>query len=632
MTGGGGAQDALRASDSLFRALVENGSDLVWMTDAEGRITYASPSVVRVLGHALPDVVGADFRQFVAPDDLPAALETFRQMLARPRQAVSWEGRLRHAEGGWRVVAALATNHLVTAAVRGIVINGRDVSEQKRAEDALRESEEQFRAVFDGALDAMIVTDDQGGFLEANPAACQLYGLPRADLLKRKVVEFAEPGFHFDQVLAAVQATGRFRASHPVLRPDGTTRQVEASTTGNVVPGRHFSALRDLTEHRQLEGQLRQAQKMEAVGRLAGGIAHDFNNILAVITGYGDMLQREISPQDPRTRRVEQIRRSADRAASLVRQLLAFSRRQVLQPRILDLGEAVRELTPMLRRLIGEDVELLTASATDLGHVKADPGQIEQVIMNLAVNARDAMPRGGKLQIELRNADLEEGWARTHAGGRAGRYVLLALSDTGIGMDAETLKHVFEPFFTTKELGKGTGLGLAMVYGIVKQSDGHVWVYSEPGVGTTVKIYLPRVDEAVEPVPPRPESAPARGGETILLAEDEESLAEMIKEILEERGYTVLAPGAGPQALEAAQRHPGPIHLVLTDVVMPRLSGRELAGRLAETHPETRVLYMSGYTDDAIAHHGVLDAGVPFIEKPFSPDALARKVREVLDS
>jgi PAS domain S-box-containing protein len=624
--------DSLRASESLFRALVENGSDLVWMTDAEGRITYASPSVVRVLGHALADMVGADFRQFVAPEDLPAAIETFRQTLARPGQATPWEGRLRHAEGGFRVVAALATNHLVTAAVRGIVINGRDVSEQKRAEDALRESEEQFRAVFDGALDAMIVTDDQGRFLEANPAACQLYGLSRAEILKRKVVEFAEPGFDFDQVLAAVRATGRFRASHPVMRPDGTIRQVEASTTGNVVPGRHFSALRDLTEHRQLEGQLRQAQKMEAVGRLAGGIAHDFNNILAVITGYGDMLQREISPQDPRTKRVEQIRRSADRAASLVRQLLAFSRRQVLQPRVLELGEAVRELTPMLRRLIGEDVELLTGSAPDLGHVKADPGQIEQVIMNLAVNARDAMPRGGKLQIELRNADLDEGWARTHAGGRAGRYVLLALSDTGIGMDAETLKHVFEPFFTTKELGKGTGLGLAMVYGIVKQSEGHVWVYSEPGVGTTVKIYLPRVDEVVQPIAPRPEAAPARGGETILLAEDEESLAEMIKEILEERGYTVLAPGAGPQALEAAEQFTGPIHLVLTDVVMPRLSGRELAGRLAATHPETRVLYMSGYTDDAIAHHGVLDAGVPFIEKPFRPDALASKVREVLDS
>jgi two-component system cell cycle sensor histidine kinase/response regulator CckA len=624
--------EAMRASESLFRALVENGSDLVWMTDAEGRITYASPSVVRVLGHALPGMVGAGFRHFVAPDDLPSAVDAFRQALARPGQAVPWEGRLRHAEGGFRVVAALATNHLDTADVRGIVINGRDVSEQKRAENALRESDVQFRAVFDGALDAMVVTDDEGRFLEANPAACQLYGLPRAELLDRRVAEFAAPGFHFGQVLEAVRKTGRFRAVHPVFRPDGTIREVEASTTGNVVPGRHFSSLRDLTEQRQLEGQLRQAQKMEAVGRLAGGIAHDFNNILAVITGYGDMLQREISPQDPRTRRVEQIRRSADRAASLVRQLLAFSRRQVLQPRVLELAESLRELAPMLRRLIGEDIELLTASAPDLGHVKADPGQIEQVIMNLAVNARDAMPRGGKLQIELRNADLDEGWARTHAGGRAGRYVLLALSDTGVGMDAETLKHVFEPFFTTKELGKGTGLGLAMVYGIVKQSDGHVWVYSEPGVGTTVKVYLPRVDEEVEHVAARPEAAPSRGGETILLAEDEESLAEMIKEILEERGYTVLAPGAGPQALETAQTHKGSIHLVVTDVVMPRLSGRELVGRLSEVHPETKVLYMSGYTDDAIAHHGVLDAGVPFIEKPFSPEALASKVREVLDT
>jgi CheY-like chemotaxis protein len=382
-----------------------------------------------------------------------------------------------------------------------------------------------------------------------------------------------------------------------------------------------------------MEDQLRMSQKMEAVGRLAGGIAHDFNNLLAVITGYGDLLQRELDPQDPRLQRVEQVRKAADRAAGLVRQLLAFSRRQVLQPRVLSLADVIEELVPMLGRLIGEDIDLSTRKAPDLAQVKADAGQVEQVIMNLVVNARDAMPGGGKLLIETRNVELDPGWAAAHAGGRSGSYVMLSVNDTGSGMDAETLKHVFEPFFTTKGPGKGTGLGLATVYGIVKQSDGHVWVYSEPGLGTTVKVYLPRVDLGVEPaLSPRPEAPLSPGSETILVAEDEESLGEMIREILEDLGYDVLAGGVGKAALEVARSHAAPIHLLLTDVVMPGLSGRELAARLHEVHPETRVLYMSGYSDEAIAHHGVLDPGVPFLEKPFAPDSLTRKVREVLDA
>jgi two-component system cell cycle sensor histidine kinase/response regulator CckA len=299
---------------------------------------------------------------------------------------------------------------------------------------------------------------------------------------------------------------------------------------------------------------------------------------------------------------------------------------------VLDLRQTVRELLPMLRRLIGEDIELHTDEREEPGRVRADPGQIEQVIMNLVVNARDAMPRGGRLLIETRDVQLDQGWATAHSGGRPGSYVMLAITDTGTGMDAETLRHVFEPFFTTKELGKGTGLGLAMVYGTVKQSDGHVWIYSEPGVGTVVKIYLPRVDALAEPAPaPKGDTDRKPGTETVLVAEDEESLSEMIREILEEEGYTVLGGGPGVQALEVARQHAGPIHLLLTDVVMPGLSGRDLAARLVKTHPEARILYMSGYSDDAIAHHGILETGVPFIEKPFGPTALTSKVRDVLD-
>ncbi len=625
-------KDALRASQSRFQALVENSSDVFWLTDRDGQTLYVSPGVTRLLGFAPEELTGQPILD-MHPDDLEAVADTFRRVLASPGTSLTWQGRRRTAHGGWRLVEAVSVSRLDEPAVGAVVSNLRDRTEYETAREAMRESEAQYRAVFDGALDAMIVTDDEGRFLEANPAACELWGLPRQELVQRKIVEFAEPGFRFEQVIEAIRKTGRFRATHPIFRPDGTVREVEASTTGGIRPGRHFTSLRDLTGHKRMEDQLRMSQKMEAVGRLAGGIAHDFNNLLAVITGYGDLLQRELGPQDPRLRRVEQVRKAADRAAALVRQLLAFSRRQVLQPRVLSLADVVEELVPMLGRLIGEDIELVTSKAPDVAQVKADAGQIEQVIMNLVVNARDAMPGGGKLLIATRNVELDQGWAAAHAGGRPGAYVVLSVNDTGSGMDAETLKHVFEPFFTTKGPGKGTGLGLATVYGIVKQSDGHVWVYSEPGIGTTVKVYLPRVDLGVEPaLSPRPEAPLSKGSETVLVAEDEESLGEMIREILEDLGYDVLAGGVGKAALEVARGHAAPIHLLLTDVVMPGLSGRELAARLREVHPETRVLYMSGYSDEAIAHHGVLDPGVPFLEKPFGPDALTRKVREVLDA
>ncbi|MBI5419354.1 MAG: response regulator [Deltaproteobacteria bacterium] len=383
---------------------------------------------------------------------------------------------------------------------------------------------------------------------------------------------------------------------------------------------------------RRSEEQLRQAQKMEAVGRLAGGIAHDFNNLLTAIAGYSTLLLQGVV-DDPSRRNIQEIQRASDRAASLTRQLLAFSRRQILQPKVMDLNAVVGAMDDMLRRLIGEDIDLLTVLEPGVRKVKADPGQMEQVIMNLAVNARDAMPEGGKLTIETANVVIDESSVRGHVTMQAGSYVVLALSDTGSGMDPETISHIFEPFFTTKEVGKGTGLGLSTVYGIVKQSGGYIWVYSEPGRGTTFKIYLPQATEEAETAKPAEVRAGLLGGsETILLVEDEDSVRSLVREVLARNGYTVLAARNGEDALRACDGNAGAIHLMLCDVVMPGMSGVELARRIVPLRPEIKVLYMSGYTDTAIVRQGVLDPGTAFLEKPFAPDALARKVREVLDS
>jgi nitrogen-specific signal transduction histidine kinase len=388
---------------------------------------------------------------------------------------------------------------------------------------------------------------------------------------------------------------------------------------------------RDISERRQLEEQLRQSQKMEAVGRLAGGVAHDFNNLLTAISGYSELMLRRLRQGDPLRHNAEEINKAGNRAASLTSQLLAFSRKQVLQPKVLDLNIVVADMDKMLRRLIGEHIELVTILEPQLWSIRADPGQLQQVILNLAVNARDAMPEVGRLTIETSNIELDDENARWHVGVRPGRYVMLAVNDTGFGMDSQTRERVFEPFFTTKEVGKGTGLGLATVYGIVKQSGGYVWVYSEPGRGTTFKVYLPRVDAPAEAVARPRETGTLVGTETILLAEDDETLRPLAKGLLEKLGYRVLDAENAERALALAAAHGGPIHLLVADVVMPGASGRELARRLAQTRPDTKVLYISGYTDDAIVHHGMLEPGLHFLQKPFTPAALARKVRDVLD-
>jgi two-component system cell cycle sensor histidine kinase/response regulator CckA len=419
-----------------------------------------------------------------------------------------------------------------------------------------------------------------------------------------------------------------------------------------VVPIRAGGALgftayiRDLTDRQQAaealklseqsrketEEQLRQAQKMEAVGTLAGGIAHDFNNLLSVILSYGDLLLEDLKPSDPMRDDLEQIIRAGRRAHDLTRQMLAFSRQQVLQPRVVDINRTVGATTRMLKRLIGEDIELSLNTAAVSPNVFVDPGQIEQVLMNLVLNARDAMPQGGKLTIETGNLTFDDRYASEHLGVSPGRHIMLSVTDTGFGMDANVRSRIFEPFFTTKEKGKGTGLGLSTVFGIVKQSGGSIWVYSEPGQGTAFKIYLPEVDASKTPISiEASEAARQRGTETVLLVEDDPQVRTLTLTILRRHGYQVLQAASGDEALAQSERHQGAIQLLLTDVIMPRMSGRELAERIAKLRPDTRILFMSGYTDDAIVHHGVLSSEMSFVQKPILPGPLLAKIREVLD-
>ncbi len=510
--------------------------------------------------------------------------------------------------------------------------------ERRRAEAALREAEAGYSTLVEQAPVGIYRSNPAGRFLSANRAlACILgYDSP-AELLGLDMTRdvYADPAerqrlldrdSYTEREYDEVEATWK--------RKDGRRLTVQLSVravrdgSGDVEYYETF--VRDVTEQRRLEGQLLQAQKMEAVGRLAGGVAHDFNNLLTVILSYSDLLLEDLPPEIPDRADVAEIRKAAVAASSLTRQLLAFSRQQVLEPRVLDVNTVVASTEKLLTRLLGEDVSLTTTLAAALGAVKVDPGQLEQIIMNLAVNARDAMPRGGRLSIETANVEMDESYVRGHPLARPGHYVMLAVSDTGIGMDAATQARIFEPFFTTKEAGKGTGLGLATVYGIVRQSSGFIWVYSEPGHGTSFKIYLPRVDEPVSPA-----GAPAPqvvgGSETVLVVEDVAAVRAVTRQMLERQGYCVLEAANGATALSLARQHQSAIHLLVTDVVMPEVSGRELADQLVQLRPDMKVLFMSGYTDDAVVRHGILQEGIAYLQKPFTPDTLARKVRAVLD-
>ncbi|MDP1832208.1 MAG: PAS domain S-box protein [Geothrix sp.] len=511
-------------------------------------------------------------------------------------------------------------------------------AERGRAEATLRESEERYRGLFENAYDIIYTHDLARRVTSLNKAGEAIIGYSRDEVLGRDIVQLVAPehrslaGQTIERMLAGEDAAATYELE--IVTREGRRVPIEVSSRLIYADGRPIAVqgiARDVSERKRLQSQLAQAQKMEAVGLLASGIAHDFNNLLGVIIGFCELMEDNPSPRSA-PQRLSQIKDAGMRAAALTRQLLAFGRKQVLEPRVLDLNAIVTDTVKLIERLIGEDIALRIRLASDLGSVSADLGQMEQVIMNLAVNARDAMVNGGSLSFETANADLDEAYAGTHAGVMPGRYVMLAVSDTGLGMDVETQARIFEPFFTTKEKGKGTGLGLATVFGVVKQSGGNIWVYSELGQGTTFKVYLPRVDEPAEAVEVQNAGAAVPGGtETILLVEDDASLRELAREHLERNGYTVLAAPSPFAALELARLHAGRIQLLFTDVVLPGMNGRALADQLVRMLPEVRVLYASGYPNDAIACHGVLEAGIHFLSKPYMHEALARKVREALD-
>jgi PAS domain S-box-containing protein len=517
-------------------------------------------------------------------------------------------------------------------------------SERKKATETVREREELVQLLLDSTAEAIYGVDLHGNCMLANPTCARLLGYASPEQLNGRnmhdLIHHHRPdGRPYPEeecpIVRMLEVRQGAHVNDEVFwRADGTRFDVEYFAypmwRGRELIGAVVTFL-DVSHQKKLEEQLRQAQKTEAIGQLAGGVAHDFNNLLTIITGYSDLLLQSTPRDDPNRALLEEISKAGARSASLTRQLLAFSRKQVLAPRVLDLNDVVRDTERMLRRVIGEDIHWTATLHPQLGSVKADPGQLEQVLLNLAVNARDAMPQGGKLTIETSNVVLGEDYARSHADVRPGRYVMLAVTDTGIGMTEEVKRRLFEPFFTTKGPGYGTGLGLAVVHGIVKQSDGSIEVYSEPGVGTSFKIYLPRVGQAASTGHSWPGVGPApRGTETLLLVEDDDAVRALTLFTLRQCGYTVLEASHGGEAIRLATNHRGTIHVLVTDVVMPGMGGRVLAERLLTLHPEMKVLYLSGYTDDAVVRHGILHEEVNFLQKPFSTNALAHKIREVL--
>jgi two-component system cell cycle sensor histidine kinase/response regulator CckA len=509
-----------------------------------------------------------------------------------------------------------------------------------RAEEALRAGEARYRSLVEVSPDAISLTDLVGRLLDCNRQAAALHGYESAeDLIDRSVLELVAP----EDRERAVEGMRRAREAPftrnielTLLRKDGSRfpAELNAGLMRNAAgePHAFVTIIRDLTDRKRLEEQLLQAQKMESIGRLAGGVAHDFNNLLTAILGFVELAEMNVPSGSVIAGYLENARQAADRAAELTAQLLAFARKQIILPKVVNLNSLLRETDVLLRRLIGEHIRLMLYPGRDPGRVKADPGQLQQILINLALNARDAMPYGGMLSIETRNVALDAEYALHHAEVTPGEYVMLAVSDTGEGMTEEVLRHVFEPFFTTKEPGKGTGMGLATVYGIVKQNGGHITVYSEPGKGTAVKVYLPRVEEPSDDAPPLKEPAPAQHGtETILLVEDEPLVRELTARGLRARGYTVLEAENGAAALRLARRRSGDIHLLITDVVMPQMGGKPAADRLRKARPGIQVLFISGYTENAIVRQGMLEKGVSYLQKPFSMAALIGAVREALD-
>ena len=624
--------------EELFHLISENAADMIAVVDTHGKRLFNSLSYQRVLGYSPEELQASSAFEQIHPDD--------RERVKRAAEEARSTGvgktlqyRLRHKNGNWLVLESTSS---VIRNAKGepekLVIVNRDTTERKRAEEALRRSEADFRSVVEDAPYGIYRASVTGRLMQVNPALRKMLGYAQElDLLGKDLAtdvfrhnaeyqRLAELLTHAEEV-KDIEMEWKKQDDTPItVRCSGRRINDEQG-----IPAYFEVFAEDVTEKRVLEKQLRMAQKMEAIGRLSGGIAHDFNNLLGVIIGYSRVLRKSLGTENEHCEHAAEIEKAGQRAAAMTKQLLAFSRQQVLTPAILNLNTLVTDMEKMLPRLLGEDIEVSLEMDPELGSVKADQSQVEQVIMNLAVNARDAMPAGGKLKIKTANAQLDQSYTRTHPGSRVGNYVLLSVTDSGTGMDPGILAHIFEPFFTTKERGKGTGLGLATVYGIVKQSNGYIWVESSPGQGASFQIYLPlHVGQAAD----EQKHAPAeklQGSERILLVEDSEPLKKLAQKFLEGAGFRVQSAGSGEEALEVAARFGRTFDLLLTDVVMPGINGRALAEQLLPRQPGMRVLYMSGYTDSFIAGHGVLEQGTHLLHKPFTDEVLIRKVREVLD-
>jgi two-component system cell cycle sensor histidine kinase/response regulator CckA len=633
------AETAVRITDERFKFVARATTDVIWDWDIMTNALVWNDSVETVFGHKQNEIYPEIewWYDHIHPDDRERVISGVRGVL--DHGGISWSDQYRYRRADDSYVNVMDRGYVArdTAGVAVRMFGAMtDISERSRSEAAIRFQAQLLNAV----QQAVVATDPDGAVIFWNKFAELLYGWTAEEAVGRDIQELTPSPFlreHGPEIMERGAAGGSWTGEFLVQGKSGKAFPA-LLTTSPVLDERgtvlgFVTVSIDLTERRNLEEQFRQSQKMDAVGRLAGGIAHDFNNLLTVIRLNTEIIMEGFDPTDPRSEDVKQIRSAAERASGLTRQLLAFSRKQILQPRVLDMNSVVGNVEPMLRRLIGEDITI-SSNCGARGYVVADPGQLDQVLVNLVVNARDAMPQGGRITIETRNVELDETYTSEHAPVVAGRYVMLSVGDNGVGMNRDTREHAFDPFFTTKEAGKGTGLGLATVYGIVKQSGGYVWIYSEPALGTTLKLYFPEVSASAAFSTSEPRTASKdtkRGSETILLVEDEEAVRGLTSRILEKQGYRVIAAQHGREAMEIASKESGRIDLVLTDVVMPGMNGRGLVERLTGIRPRIKSLYMSGYTDDDIIRRGFIEPSRSFLQKPFTSDNLLQTVRKVLD-
>ncbi|MCA9962445.1 MAG: PAS domain S-box protein [Anaerolineales bacterium] len=629
------AELLFRETEQKYRELVEGTVDLITHINKHKEFTFVNHIAERVLGFSAKTCIGMPAFQFVHPDDHERTVDWFNKCVAQKTKQAQIENRQVNAKTGEVYTVSWSSSfHFDNSGnLVGVGSIVRDITKRKQAEISLRESETRYRTLFEYVPDGILIANMESYYLDANPMMCKMLGYTHEELIGLHTSDIVAPHEvqHIQPALDKIKASFDYFRIWQFQRKDGSLFSAEVTVT--TMPNNTLLAMvHDITERIELESQLLQAQKMDSIGQLAGGIAHDFNNILVPIIGYTELAMMNLTPNNKLYAALQQIHKAGNRAASLTQQILAFSRKQVLEMRVLDLNEIVTDFKKMIQRLIGEDIELQTFLTPALYQVKADKSKIEQVLLNLAVNARDAMPTGGKLIIETGNVYLDETYVKKYAAAQPpGPYVMLAITDTGCGMDAEIQQQIFEPFFTTKTQGKGTGLGLSTVFGIIKQHGGNIWVYSEPGQGATFKIYLPQADGiveisdnlAIEPVS-------LYGTETVLVAEDEEMVRKMVCETLAAHGYQVIEAQNVADGLQRAAETKQTIHLLLTDVIMPEMNGREFHQKVLAFHPEIQVLYMSGYTDNVIVHHGILEEGVNFLQKPFAVQNLVRKVRQVL--